>query len=117
MKWLASLGAWLPYFVDRQIKGMARWLTCKVRPGAAPTPTSEGSSLRSDTSRFEPAGKTAFQLLCLPYSAARIGMTATGGSVVFGFAPGEVDADARSRRRRKKATRCHAHARASGRPA
>src|SRR5205085_1271876 len=48
---------------------------------------SSGSSCRSDTSRFEPRGSCAFQLLRLPSSLATIGMTATGGSVVSRASP------------------------------
>src|SRR6516225_6726540 len=44
-------------------------------------------SCRSATSRFEPLGSTAFQLLCLPYSPLRTGITAIGGSIVLRLSP------------------------------
>ena len=66
---------------------MARWLTCRNPTGWSTNADSEGSSLRSATSRFDPFGNTAFQLLCLPSSPERIGITATGGSVMLWLSP------------------------------
>ena len=37
--------------------------------------------------QFDPAGSTARQLLCFPISAVRMGITATGGSVVSRLSP------------------------------
>src|SRR5262249_17210599 len=58
-----------------------------VPTGCSTWAVSDGSSLRNDTSRFEPFGNCARQLLCLPSSAVSSGMTATGGRVVSRLSP------------------------------
>ena len=85
--WLASLGAWLPTLSSFRSRGMACWLICSVPAGCRMKPESAGSSWRSTTSSLTFGGSAVFQLDIFCASAARIGMTAIGGSVVFGLSP------------------------------
>ena len=73
--------------VDLEIERHSRWLICSVPAGCRMKPASEGSSWRSATSSFVFGGSAVRQLLAFWASAASSGITAIGGSVVFGSSP------------------------------
>src|SRR5216684_220522 len=87
VKRLASVGFWLPNLSSVRSSGTTRWLIRSMPTGCSTRSASDGSSLRNETSKFDPDGRIARQLLCLPSSPVRIGMTAIGGSVVSRLSP------------------------------